>query len=181
MKYTDPWCDATISAAAIKAGIPRDIFPRECGCGAHIEAFKKIGAWQESDRFIPRPSDLVFYDWQDTGVGDNHGAPDHVGMVDEVFPGKLSGKLKVIEGNMGGKVGYRQLDINGRYIRGYATPKYEEEDDVKEKIVVIIHGQRMEGYLIDGSAYIPARKGIQAYDDKAKVVWDDKTRTVKVE
>jgi hypothetical protein len=101
-----------------------------------------------------------------------------VGIVDKA----ASDRMLIIEGNKGGAVGLRYLLINDRYIRGYATPAYEEEDedDMKEKIVVIVKGRKMEGYLIDGSAYIPARKGMQAYDGKADVVWDDKARQVTV-
>ena len=66
------------------------------------------------------------YDWQDNGVGDNTGWPDHVGMVETV-----AGNIEtVIEGNMsGGVVGRRNLQVNGRYIRGYILPKYESKAD----------------------------------------------------
>jgi hypothetical protein len=56
----------------------------------------------------------------------------------------------------------------------------KEAEDVKEKVMVEIKGQKMEGYLIDGSVYIPARKGLLAYDEKAQVAWDEKARKVTV-
>jgi N-acetylmuramoyl-L-alanine amidase CwlA len=121
VKYTDAWCDTTVSAAAIKAGISRDVFPRECGCGRHIELFKKIGAWVENDAYVPLPGDVIFYDWEDSGVGDNTGAADHVGLV-ESCDGKTS---VVIEGNKSNAVGRRTLAVNGKYIRGFAAPKYD--------------------------------------------------------
>jgi hypothetical protein len=123
VKYTDEWCDATVSAAAIRAKVPREVFPRECGCARHIEAFKKIGAWVESDAYVPKPGDAVFYDWEDSGSGDNVGAPNHVGLV-ESCDGKT---ITVIEGNKGGAVGRRSLMVNGKYIRGFAAPKYEDK------------------------------------------------------
>jgi hypothetical protein len=55
-----------------------------------------------------------------------------------------------------------------------------EAEGVKEKLLVDIKGQKMDGYLIDGVAYIPARKGLLAYDEKAKVEWDEKNRKVTV-
>lgn len=119
VKYTDAWCSTFASAVAIKAGLT-DIIPTECGCGKHIELFRKLGSWEENDAHVPQPGDYIFYDWQDNGVGDNTGAADHVGIVE-----KVSGQtITVIEGNMSNAVGRRTLKVNGRYIRGYGVPKY---------------------------------------------------------
>lgn len=121
--YTDAYCAATVSAAAIKAGYT-DIMPIECSCTKLIEQAKQMGIWQEDDAYVPTPADLILYDWQDGAnfaATDNKGAPDHVGMVE-----KLAGKtITIIEGNMpGGIVGRRTLVVNGRYIRGYICPQY---------------------------------------------------------
>ena len=35
--------------------------------------------------------------------------------------------MKVIEGNMSNKVGYRTLTVNGRYIRGYCLPDFKSK------------------------------------------------------
>ena len=62
------------------------------------------------------------YDWQDSGSGDNTGTPDHIGIVE-----KVDGKtVTVIEGNYNDSVKRRQIQIGGRYIRGYVTPKYSD-------------------------------------------------------
>lgn len=122
VKYTDAWCSTFASACAIKAGLT-DIIPTECGCGKHVELFKKLGAWQERDDYIPKPADYIFYDWQDGtnyATTDNQGAPDHVGVVEKVSGNSIT----VIEGNMSNAVGRRTLKVNGRYIRGYGVPKY---------------------------------------------------------
>lgn len=119
VKYTDAWCSTFVSAVSIKAGLT-DIFPTECGCGKHINLFKNLSSWVENDSYIPSPGDAIFYDWEDDGVGENTGAPNHVGIVVSV----TNGVIKVIEGNMDGKVGYRNIKINGKYIRGYGVPKY---------------------------------------------------------
>lgn len=119
VKYTDAWCATFGSAVAIKAGLT-DIIPTECGCSAQIELFKKLGRWQENDAYVPAPEDYIFYDWQDSGVGDNRGAADHVGIVE-----KVSGNtITVIEGNYSNSVKKRALAVNGRYIRGYGVPDY---------------------------------------------------------
>lgn len=63
---------------------------------------------------------MIFYDWQDNGAGDNTGRSDHVGMVHSV----TNGTIKVIEGNKNNAVEYRDIAVNGRYIRGYGLPDY---------------------------------------------------------
>lgn len=129
VKYTDAWCATFVSAVAIKLGYT-DIIPTECGCEKMIELFKKLGAWVENENRIPNPGDIIFYDWQDNGTGDNKGNSDHVGIVEKV----TSGKITVIEGNYDGGaanrtdgVERREISVNGRYIRGYGVPKYDKE------------------------------------------------------
>ena len=119
VKYTDAWCSTFASAVAIQAGLT-SIIPTECGCQKHIELFKKLGSWQENDAHVPSPGDYIFYDWQDSGVGDNKGAADHVGIVEKV----AGNTITVIEGNYSNAVKRRTLAVNGRYIRGYGVPKY---------------------------------------------------------
>ena len=117
--YTDAWCATFVSAVAIKCGVT-DILPTECGCGQMIQLFQKLGEWIENDAYVPSPGDVIFYDWQDSGSGDNTGWPDHVGIVE-----KVSGNtITVIEGNKSSAVGRRTLQVNGKYIRGYGVPKY---------------------------------------------------------
>lgn len=120
VQYTDAWCSTFASAVAIACGLT-DIIPTECGCGKHIELFKKLGAWVENDAHVPGLGDFIFYDWQDSGVGDNVGSPDHVGIVTAVSGSKIT----VTEGNISNAVGHRTLQVNGRYIRGYGTPNYK--------------------------------------------------------
>lgn len=121
LKYTDAWCAGFVSAMSIACGMT-DIIPTEVGCGKHIDLFKKINSWQESDAYVPKVGDIMFYDWNDSGIGDNVGGSDHVGIVAKVV-GKT---ITVIEGNMGSNsvVGYRTMSVNGKYIRGYGVPKY---------------------------------------------------------
>lgn len=129
VKYTDAWCATFVSAIAIQLGYT-DIIPTECGCGKMIELFKKLGAWVENENRTPAPGDIIFYDWDDSGKGDNLGAPEHVGIVEKVS----NGKITVIEGNHDGSdadridgVERREIAVNGKYIRGYGVPKYDKE------------------------------------------------------
>ena len=119
VKYTDHWCATTVSAAFIKAGLT-DIAPTECSCAKMIDLYKKINRWHEFDSYRPAPGDIVMYDWDDNGIGDNIGHPEHVGIVSKVI-GNL---ITVIEGNKNMAVGERTLRVNGKYIRGYCLPDY---------------------------------------------------------
>jgi hypothetical protein len=130
VSYTDAWCATFVSATFIKAGLT-DIAPTECSCSRMIELYKKIGRWKESDSYIPVYGDLIMYDWNDNGVGDNTGAPDHVGIVVSV-----SGKtIRVIEGNINNSVGYRNIAVNGKYIRGFCVPDYASKVSVSAQKV----------------------------------------------
>lgn len=120
VKYTDEWCATTVSACAIKCGYTA-IIPTECGCEPMINLFKKIGCWRENENYTPSPGDVIFYDWQDNGVGDDTGRSDHVGIVEKVN----NGVITVIEGNFANRVMRRSIRVNARYIRGYGLPKYD--------------------------------------------------------
>ena len=122
VKYTDSWCATFVSACAIACGADK-IVPLECSCGRMIALAQKNGIWEEADFYVPKTGDIILYDWQDTGVGDNTGWPDHVGLVEECDGTTIT----VIEGNLNDAVGRRKIKVNERYIRGYITPHYDAE------------------------------------------------------
>lgn len=124
MQYSWAWCACTWSALAVKLGYTA-IMPVEISCYYLIEAAKKMGIWVESDGYVPKPGDAVLYDWQDSGSGDNTGSPDHVGTVTEVY--QSAGYFVVVEGNYSNQVKKRTVAINGKFIRGFITPKYTED------------------------------------------------------
>lgn len=136
VKYTDSWCATFISALAIKCGAT-DIIPTECSCEKMIELFNKLGVWVEDENRTPNVGDIIFYDWQDNGKGDNKAWSDHVGIVEKVE----SGKITVIEGNISEKVGRRTIAVNGKNIRGYATPKYDAEPVATTKPTTTVKGE----------------------------------------
>ena len=119
VKYTDEWCATFVSAVSIACGLT-DIMPTECSCSKMIDRYKKLGCWKESDSYVPSPGDLIMYDWEDSGRGDNTGQPNHVGIVAAVN----GTSLVIIEGNKGQAVAYRAMTVNGKYIRGYCVPNY---------------------------------------------------------
>ena len=127
VKYTDAWCSTFVSAVAIKAGLT-DIIPTECGCEKHTKLFKNIGAWVENDAYTPKAGDYIFYNWDDNGVGDTTGNADHVGIVVSVS----EADMKIIEGNYGDAVAYRNIKVNAKYIRGYGVPNYASKATEEE-------------------------------------------------
>lgn len=129
VKYTDAWCATFVSAVAIKCKATK-LIPTECGCDKMIALFKSLGCWVESDSYKPSAGDIIFYDWEDSGKGENKGSANHVGIVE-----KVSGStITVIEGNYKNAVSRRKIEVNGKYIRGYGVPKYSKE---AEKVATV--------------------------------------------
>ena len=124
VQYTDAWCATFVSSVAIEAGFEK-IMPTECSCPQMIALYKALGCWVENDAYTPKPGDIIMYDWQDSGSGDNQGTPDHVGIV----VSSSNSSIKVIEGNINNAVGYRSIPVNSRYIRGYCVPDYANVSD----------------------------------------------------
>lgn len=120
VQYSDAWCDACVSAAAIKAGMT-DLIGTECGCERHVAIFQQKGIWIEDGTITPQRGDIILYNWDDA-TQPNDGGSDHIGVV----TGVKNGQITVIEGNKSDAVGYRTIPVGWGYIRGYARPKYEQ-------------------------------------------------------
>ena len=120
VQTNDAYCATTVSAAWIKAGIAA-YTGTECGVERFVRIAQDKGIWVENDAYVPKLGDAIVYDWDDSGVGDDKGNGDHIGIV--TTPG--SATFTVTEGNMsGGKVGTRTMSVNGKYIRGFIAPDY---------------------------------------------------------
>lgn len=117
--YKDNWCATFVSALFVKANAT-SLIATECSCQKMIEGMKALGIYIEDESIVPQIGDIVFYDWDDNGIGDNKGWADHVGIVETV-----NGKsFTVIEGNKNNAVGRRTCTVNQTKLRGYARPKY---------------------------------------------------------
>jgi hypothetical protein len=180
VKYNDAWCATFVSAMAIQCGLTA-IIPTECSCHQMITLHKKLGTWVESDAHVPKPGDLILYDWDDNGRGDNVGLPDHIGVVIRVN----GDDILVIEGNIVDKVGYRKMAVNGKLIRGYCVPDFaslatKEVDTVTVELPVLKKGAKRDevkslqailigfGYScgssgVDGSFGAATDKAVRAY------------------
>ena len=119
MKYTDPWCAAFVSVVFSNCGL-LSIAPAECACDPMIALYKQLGRWVEDDAYDAQVGDVIFYDWQDSGAGDNTGSSDHVGVI----TGKNGERFEIIEGNTSDMVGRRYVYRNGKNIRGFGCPDY---------------------------------------------------------
>lgn len=121
LQSSDLWCAATVSAVLHACGYD-DL--AECSCPVMIQKAKEKGIWVENDAFRPQIGDILMYDWQDTGKGDDLGEADHVGIVTKVNGDTLT----IREGNKKGAVGNRTIKVNDKTIRGYITPPYEAQE-----------------------------------------------------
>lgn len=162
VKYTDAWCATFVSAVSIKCGLT-DIMPTECGCPAMIKLYQALGTWVEDDAYVPSAGDVILYDWDDNGAGDNKGNPDHVGIVIEV----KDKTMKIIEGNINNAVGYRTLKNNAKYIRGFGCPNYaskatEEQPKVEKEPEPVVEQPKEE-------PMIPCVNGIDISHHQGKI------------
>ena len=128
-KLSYPWCDIFVSAILIMAGYTLKDVPLSMSCTKSMNLAKQLGIWQEDESVKPQLGWLVIYDWQDGSSyakTDNHGDPEHIGMVYKVD----SEHVYVVEGNKGADhvVGKRAVPINGRYLRGYVKIRYAAQD-----------------------------------------------------
>ena len=127
----DPWCSEFVSACAIQTFGKKNAmtyFPLSASCPRMIVEAKAKAIFVEKDSFIPSPGDFILYDWDDKEPKkENKNSPDHVGIVEKVKDGVIT----VIEGNVSDKCKRRNVNVNGRYIRGFVTPHYER---IKTKV-----------------------------------------------
>lgn len=134
--YKDAWCATFVSTVGILCDLT-DIMPTECGCGQMVQLYYGLGRWQERDSYTPKKGDIIMYDWDDNGIGDDTGWPEHVGIIESIS-GK---KMKVIEGNINDSVGYRNMTVDGKYIRGYCVPNYAskatKKSETKQETTVV--------------------------------------------
>lgn len=129
MKYTDAWCACFVSAVSIECKATK-LIPLEVSCGKMKDLCIKLGIWLEDESITPKVGDIVFYDWEDSGKGDNKGGINHTGICEKVNIEKKT--FTVIEGNYSNAVKRRTMKFNGKYLRGLARPKYDTAGNTAE-------------------------------------------------
>ena len=180
VQYSDEWCATFVSACAIKAGAAA-VIPLECSCNYMIQGFKNIGRWVEDDAYLPKPGDIIFYDWQDSGSGDNKGSSDQVGIVESVSGGYIT----VIEGNKSEVVARRVIKVNGRFIRGFGVPAYDNAVNNQYKpeikalpIIYYNNTTEVQSVNIDGNNFVKLRDFAKLLD--LDVLYDPETKAVRL-
>ena len=149
MQYGWSWCACTWSALAVSLGYT-EVMPIEISCGELIKRAKEMGVWIEDDSYRPLPGDGILYDWQDSGIGDNQGWPDHVGTVVRTTDREIT----VVEGNKSDAVGVRTIPINGKFIRGFIAPKFMDEETIAPSVrsVEEVANEDLSGLWGNGTA-----------------------------
>ncbi len=130
LTYTDDYCAAMVSAAAILCGLT-DKIPVECSCGEQMRWYQARKRWIEDDAHVPQVGEQVFYHWADGAdyaAADCTGAPNHTGIV-TACDGQ---KITVFEGNKGSRHEFtcRVIHEIGLNIRGFGVPKYPADKTV---------------------------------------------------
>lgn len=115
MSHNDPWCHATVSAAAYASGNSGKV-PNTAYCPNGINWFKNRGKWVSrwSRNYSPVVGDIIYYDWGGDGVS------DHVGTVISVNGDVLT----VREGNKNDMLCDRSISKWSSLIQGYGRPDW---------------------------------------------------------
>lgn len=117
-----PWCDATITWAAVDSGNYNEVcFALDYAYTvAHAARFQAAGQWTAMTKGFAgtgiRRGDIVFFDWDGSS---NIGAIDHVGIV----TGISGNTLLTIEGNTANVCARRARYVHD--VAGFGRPKYK--------------------------------------------------------
>lgn len=169
MNYTAAWCATFVSAIAIKQFGKTDaakLFPLSANCAGIIRGAMNRGIWVENDAYIPSPGDWILYDWEDKGAGDDTTGYDHVGMVKSVS----GGKIIVIEGNRNNKCAYREIAVNGRYIRGFVHPNYPSSGSPDKPSIAVAAQNVIAGKYGNGDARVAVLKKLGFTDTEVRQI-----------
>lgn len=124
LRYTDNWCSGFASAVYEQAGAS-NIFPCECNGALMIQRAMEYDTWIENDDYFPRIGDACLFDSMDKGFKDNREIPDNIGIV--VSVDKKSRTFVIMICDTDREVKPKTLSVNGRYIRGFVSPVFDED------------------------------------------------------
>ncbi|MBR1457276.1 MAG: CHAP domain-containing protein, partial [Oscillospiraceae bacterium] len=121
------WCAMFVSFCLNFADIPTSQFPIECGVTRWIDDLNALGLYTSAGAYAPRIGDVIFFDFNDDGLG------DHVGIVSRVYDEGGAAKLETIEGNRTPTVQTFTYDAGDRTILGYGVLP-ERPTETKESL-----------------------------------------------
>jgi hypothetical protein len=110
------WCAIFVSWCANECGyLDAGIIPRFAACERQgIVWFTERGLYQTDDGYIPKPGDIIFFDWEQDGHS------DHVGIV-EYVEGEV---VHTVEGNTTNSVARRSYRLDDPDVIGFGCPLY---------------------------------------------------------
>ena len=109
------WCACWVSWCANECGyIDIGVIPKFASCRVGVQWFKDRGQWRDSG-YIPKPGDIIFFDWTANGIT---GTADHVGIVEKVD----GNTIYTVEGNSGDTCNERRYEIGDAEVMGYGVP-----------------------------------------------------------
>ena len=113
LPYSD-WCAMFVSFCLNYAEV--DDIPLHCDVRPWIQILTEKKLYHTPENYMPKPGDLVFFDWE----GD--GAADHLGFVAEIIPETEyeHAKLKTLEGNSDNRVQYVYYNLDDSVLCGYS-------------------------------------------------------------
>lgn len=111
------WCATFVSWVANECGyIETGVIPKFASCRVGVQWFKDRGQWRDSG-YIPKPGDIIFFDWSANGIT---GTADHVGIVEKVD----GNTIYTVEGNSSDACNERRYTIDDTEVMGYGVPMY---------------------------------------------------------
>ena len=113
------WCAMFVSFCLEYAGAGE--LPQDALCNTYIEQLEAAELYRLPDDYLPKPGDIIFFDWERTGGEYND--VDHVGLVAELIRDEDGAPVtvKTIEGNSDACVRYREYPIDTPIIVGYGS------------------------------------------------------------
>ena len=131
------WCAMFVSFCLHYAGVPETAVPRECGTRPWVETLEKRDMYAPAKDYLPRPGDMVFFDF------DKDMLADHVGLVSGVNVDE--GLLETIEGNRTVAVDRYTMSLYDETILGYGILP-ENPDAPPEEPVMRFETEEMSDY-----------------------------------
>ena len=116
----DAWCDMFIAWCANQAGVSENIIPKHAYVPSTANWFSERNQYKNSKHwggnYIPKPGDIVLFDWDQTSIS------DHIGFVEKVE----GNTLYTIEGNSNNMVARRTYSLDSKDLRAFCVPAYED-------------------------------------------------------
>lgn len=132
LPYGD-WCAMFASFCLHYAQVEN--MPLECNVPDWIEQLQELELYYPAGEYEPVPGDLIFFDWDDDGLG------DHVGLVQELTSEteEEPAQIMTIQGNTTyDTVGYVSYEPSDPDIMGYGALPYQAEEEELAQVNEVI-------------------------------------------